>query len=48
MDSLQDPGSGARVFGPAKAVAWVTLTLMLLTAIYSVVMSIANWTDIGV
>ena len=48
MGSLRDPSDASRVFGPAKIAAWVTLTLMLVTVVYSIVMSLANWSEIGV
>jgi len=48
VGSLRDPSDAARVFGPAKIAAWVTLALMLVTVVYSIVMSLANWSEIGV
>lgn len=48
MSAFDDVGSSASVYGPARIVGWVTLVLMLATVVYAVVISLLNWSSIGV
>lgn len=48
MASLRDVSDAARTYGPARAVAWITLALMLLTVLYAIRVSVENWSEIGV
>ena len=48
MPSLSDAGDAAAFFRPAKVAAWVTLALMLITVVYSVVIALTHWSEIGV
>jgi hypothetical protein len=48
MASLRDPSDGAGVYGPARASAWITVALMLLTSLYAIRIAVENWSAIGV
>lgn len=48
MAQLDDVDTSARVHGPARFVAWVTLALMLITVLFAIFIAIENWSFIGV
>ena len=48
MPSLSDASDAAVFFRPAKIAAWVTLALRLITVVYSVVIALTHWSEIGV
>jgi hypothetical protein len=48
MAPLRDVGDVARTYGPTRAVAWITLALMLLTVLYAIRVAVENWSEIGV
>jgi hypothetical protein len=48
MASLSDASDAAALLRTARVAAWVTLALMLVTVVYSVVIALTHWSEIGV
>lgn len=48
MAQLDDVDTAARVHGPTRFAAWVTLALMLLSVLFAIRIAVENWSFIGV
>ena len=48
MPTLRDPEQGGAVYGPGRALAWVTVGLMVLTLLYALIIVLDNWSRIRV
>lgn len=48
MPPLHEPEQGEAVYGPGRALAWITVGLMILTLLYASIIVVNNWSQIRV